>query len=116
MLRQGAARLLGQRIRQVLPQRACQQQIRRMGGGHSSGAPHPSQPKAAFIFNEGPGARKVEIWEHITSITYWSTFFILVMGLANAPETRIKVRYSNIQVYHIIIFSHFAPIPASLSD
>jgi hypothetical protein len=63
-----------------------------MGGGGHSPAPHPSQPKQAFLFNEGPGPRKVEIWEPITSIVYWSTLFILVIGLSSAPETRIKVR------------------------
>lgn len=72
---------------------ALRQPARRMmgGGGHSP-APHPSQPKQAFLFNEGPGPRKVEIWEPITSIVYWSTLFILVIGLSSAPETRIKVR------------------------
>jgi len=64
---------------------------RMMGGGGHSPAPHPSQPKQAFLFNEGPGPRKVEIWEPITSIVYWSTLFILVIGLSSAPETRIKV-------------------------
>ena len=63
-----------------------------MGGSGHSPAPHPSQPKQAFLFNEGPGPRKVEIWEPITSIVYWSTLFILVIGLSSAPETRIKVR------------------------
>lgn len=75
------------------PAAALRQPARRMmgGGGHSP-APHPSQPKQAFLFNEGPGPRKVEIWEPITSIVYWSTLFILVIGLSSAPETRIKVR------------------------
>ncbi len=74
------------------PPAALRQPARRMmgGGGHSP-APHPSQPKQAFLFNEGPGPRKVEIWEPITSIVYWSTLFILVIGLSSAPETRIKV-------------------------
>lgn len=67
------------------------QAVRRMAGDGHSPAPHPSQPKQAFLFNEGPGPRKVEIWEPITSIVYWSTLFILVIGLSSAPETRIKV-------------------------
>ena len=71
---------------------ALRQPARRMMGGGHSPAPHPSQPKQAFLFNEGPGPRKVEIWEPITSIVYWSTLFILVIGLSSAPETRIKVR------------------------
>ncbi|TFJ88252.1 hypothetical protein NSK_000601 [Nannochloropsis salina CCMP1776] len=61
-----------------------------MGGGGHSPAPHPSQPKQAFLFNEGPGPRKVEMWEPITSTVYWSAFLILVVGLYNAPETRIQ--------------------------
>jgi len=61
-----------------------------MGG--ASGAPHPSQPTKAYLFNEVPGTRKVEAWEHITSIVYWSTLFILVTGLVYSPETRIKVK------------------------
>ena len=65
---------------------------RMMGGGGRSPAPHPSQPKQAFLFNEGPGPRKVEIWEPITSVVYWSALFILVIGHFSAPETRIKVR------------------------
>ena len=64
---------------------------RMMGGGGHSPAPHPSQPKQAFLFNEGPGPRKVEMWEPITSTVYWSAFLILVVGLYNAPETRIQV-------------------------
>jgi hypothetical protein len=61
-----------------------------MGGGHGSGAPHPSQAKQAYLFGE-KGKRKVEAWEHITSFVYWSAFLILVTGLWSSPETRIKV-------------------------
>lgn len=33
------------------------------------GPPIHTQQMQAFLFNEGPGPRKVEIWEPITSIT-----------------------------------------------
>lgn len=90
-LRQAVAKLLRQR-----PAGAVRQAVRRMGGdAHHSPAPHPSQPKQAFLFNEPPG-RKVEIWEHVTSVVYWSAFFILVSGLYSSPETRIKVRLVNL--------------------
>ena len=64
---------------------------RNLGGDAHTGAPHPSQPKNAYLFNEAPG-RKVEAWEPITGIVYWSAFFILITGLWASPETRIKVR------------------------
>lgn len=90
-LRQAAAQLLRQRPAINAPVR---QVVRRMGGGgHHSPIPHPSQPKQAYLFNEPPG-RKSEIWEHITSITYWSAFFILLTGIYSTPETRIKVKLS----------------------
>lgn len=105
-LRQAAAQLLRQRPAINAPVR---QVVRRMGGGgHHSPIPHPSQPKQAYLFNEPPG-RKSEIWEHITSITYWSAFFILLTGIYSTPETRIKVQLS--WASHLTYLFFLAPHP-----
>lgn len=91
MFRQLAGRVLLQASSQArVRPTAARMAVRRMGGG--SGAPHPSQPTKAYLFNEVPGEAKTEAWEHITSVVYWSTLFILVSGLYFGPETRIKVR------------------------
>jgi hypothetical protein len=95
-LRHAAARLVPLATRPVGRARGAVNRVvaRRMGGGEGGHAPtpHPSQPKAAYLFNEPVEGRKIEIWEHITSVVYWSTLFILVSGLMSSPETRIKVR------------------------
>jgi hypothetical protein len=50
----------------------------------------PDQNKA-YLFNEGPGPRKMQAWEYIIYPTYIIAAAILFIGLPNVPNTGIKV-------------------------